>query len=48
MKIVVACFRFVEFAADVNRRMPDYVVQWLGGALAKRGMSASGPGCPSA
>ncbi|MEV6326148.1 nucleotide sugar dehydrogenase [Streptomyces sp. NPDC051909] len=35
-------FRFVELAADVNRRMPDYVVQRLAAALDERGISVSG------
>ncbi|MFJ5875356.1 nucleotide sugar dehydrogenase [Streptomyces sp. NPDC093088] len=35
-------FRFVELADDVNRRMPDYVVQRLSEALGKRGKSVSG------
>ncbi|ORT58154.1 nucleotide sugar dehydrogenase [Streptomyces sp. CB03238] len=35
-------FRFVELAADVNRHMPDYVVQRLVAALERRGMSVSG------
>ncbi|MGW5002496.1 nucleotide sugar dehydrogenase [Streptomyces hydrogenans] len=35
-------FRFVELAANVNRHMPDYVVQRLAEALARRGMPVSG------
>ncbi|MGI5484957.1 nucleotide sugar dehydrogenase [Streptomyces lavendofoliae] len=35
-------FRFVELAADVNRHMPDYVVQRLAEALDRRGMAVSG------
>ncbi|MFJ4940645.1 nucleotide sugar dehydrogenase, partial [Streptomyces pseudovenezuelae] len=35
-------FRFAELAADVNRQMPDYVVQRLVAALNKRGMPVSG------
>ncbi|WP_240137774.1 nucleotide sugar dehydrogenase [Streptomyces sp. MUM 178J] len=35
-------FRFVELAADVNRHMPDYVVQRLAEALDKRGMTITG------
>ncbi len=35
-------FRFVELAADVNRHMPDYVVQRLAEAFQERGMPVSG------
>ncbi|MFE5296980.1 nucleotide sugar dehydrogenase [Streptomyces sp. NPDC056632] len=35
-------FRFVELAADVNRHMPNYVVQRLAEALDRRGMSVRG------
>ncbi|MGW0720298.1 nucleotide sugar dehydrogenase, partial [Streptomyces sp. NPDC002778] len=35
-------FRFAELAADVNRRMPDYVVRRLVEALDKRGMPVRG------
>lgn len=35
-------FRFVELADDVNRHMPDYVVQRLVEALDKRGMPVNG------
>ncbi|MEV5534831.1 nucleotide sugar dehydrogenase [Streptomyces prunicolor] len=35
-------FRFAELAADVNRHMPDYVVQRLVEALDKRGMPVRG------
>ncbi|MEU9943643.1 nucleotide sugar dehydrogenase [Streptomyces lavendulae] len=35
-------FRFVELAADVNRRMPDYVVQRIVEALEARGVAVGG------
>ncbi|GAA0914436.1 nucleotide sugar dehydrogenase [Streptomyces thermoalcalitolerans] len=35
-------FRFAELAADVNRRMPDYVVRRPVAALDRRGIPASG------
>ncbi len=35
-------FRFAELAADINRHMPDYVVQRLTEAFDKRGMPVSG------
>ncbi|WP_030388004.1 nucleotide sugar dehydrogenase [Streptomyces sp. NRRL S-241] len=35
-------FRFVELAADVNRHMPDYVVQRIVAALDARGVAVAG------
>ncbi|MFC9990669.1 nucleotide sugar dehydrogenase [Streptomyces globisporus] len=35
-------FRFVELADDVNRRMPDYVVQRVVDGLRKRGLAVTG------
>lgn len=35
-------FRFVELADDVNRRMPDYVVQRVVDGLGKRGLRVTG------
>ncbi|MFE9933570.1 nucleotide sugar dehydrogenase [Streptomyces sp. NPDC005533] len=35
-------FRFVELAADVNRRMPDYVVQRVVASLDNRGVAVAG------
>lgn len=35
-------FRFVDLADDVNRRMPDYVVQRVLNGLDKRGLSVAG------
>jgi UDP-N-acetyl-D-glucosamine dehydrogenase len=34
--------RFIELAGEINRRMPEYVVERTLGALAERGVAAAG------